>query len=265
MSEEYTEEVSSEQTDSSPAIEESVSQTEPTNEAVTQDAQTVEQEEKPAPFHEHPRFKELIDQNRGFKEQSEKYQQEMSRLQQELQSIKQQVTPKKEEPVDPFIRDLEKVNPEYAKSYRQLAEQAKVAQQIQQQFQQYQQQQFAEKAVNHFDNLLSTNKIESADQDLYRAAIKAEIYEREAKGERLGINNLDSIFKSFHNKYSKYLEDRDRKITARYVTDKKSDQAPASTTGGAATAPVMKKFSSVDSPETIKWLADQLRAAKRQE
>lgn len=264
MSEELIE--SSEQSGESSVSEESVSQAEPTQEAATQDEKPVQQEEKPAPFHEHPRFKELIDQNRSFKEQSERYQQELSRLQQQMESMRQQVTPKKEEPVDPFLRDLEKINPEYAKSYKSLYEQAQIAKQIQQQFQEYQQQQYAQKAYSHFDGLLASAKIEDpTDKELYKAAVEAEVYRREAKGEKLGLKDLDGIFNSFHGKYSKYLQDKERAITAKYATAKKTDQAPAPATGGAATAPVAKKFSSIDSQDTIKWLADQLRAAKRQD
>jgi len=266
MSEEYTEEVSSESTDDTSVIEESASQADP-NEAEPIEAAQEEQEEKPAPFHEHPRFKELIEQNRAFKEASEKQAQDFYRLQGQLDAYQrqQQAPVKKEEPpVDQFLQDLEKVNPAYAKSLKSVYEKAAKAEQIEQRLQQYEQQQFAQKAYSHFDSLLASNKVEGdMAKEVYKAAVEAEVFRREQRGEKLGLNDLDKIFNSFHGKYAKYNEERERAITAQYSTAKKADRTPAGATGGNATSPTMKKFSSMDSPEAIKWMADELRKSKK--
>lgn len=263
MSDDTIEQPSEELNDTS-VVEEASSQEAP-SEAESIEASQEQPQEKPAPFHEHPRFKELIEQNREARSESERAKQELARLQYELQSMKQQLAPKKEEPVDPFLRDLEKVNPEYAKSFKVLQEQAAKAAVLEQQWQQYQAQQYAEKAYSHLDGLLKTNKVEDPmDQDLYRSAIEAEVFKREHRGEKLTLNDLDKIFSSFHTRYMKYNEDRERAITSRYTSSKRSDQTPAPTTGGAATTSSMKKFSSIDSPEAIKWFAEQLRSSKQQ-
>lgn len=264
MDQDSPESVSSEVTDNTPVVEESASQPESSGAEQQDAAPEKTPEERPAPFHEHPRFKELIEQNRSFKTQAEEYQRSLQTLQAQMEMLRQQAAPKKEEPVDPFLADLEKINPAYAKSLKSVYERAAKAEQIEQRLQQYESQQFAQKAYSRFDNLLSTAKVQDeVDKDVYRAAVEAEVYRRESRGEKLNLEDLDKIFNSFHTRYSKAREDMERKITAKYVSDKKSDATPSPVTGGAATSPTMKKFSSVDAPETVKWLAEELRKSKK--
>jgi len=261
MSEEYE---SSEQSDLTPEVENSESQPESGGAEQQEAAPETQPEEKPAPFHEHPRFRELIEQNKQAKQEAENYKQAIQRLQYDMESLRQQAAPKKEEPQDPFLADLEKVNPAYAKSLKTIYEKAAKADQIEQRLQQYENQQFAQKAYNHFDGLLASSKIEDpTDKEIYRLAVEAEVYRREMRGEKLGLKDLDAIFSGFHDKYSKALEERERKLTAKYVTSKKADQAPSGATGGGAAAPAIPKFSSIDSPEAIKWLADKMRESKK--
>ncbi len=259
----------SEQTDSSPAIEESTSQVEASGTGTQEGAPEIKQEDKPLPFHEHPRWKEVIEERNSFKQGMSEYKQALDRLQQQMETLKQQATTPKaiEQPKqDVFLNDLEKVNPEYAKSLKAIYEQAGKTTQLEQRIAQYEQQQLAEKAYNHFNSLLSTNKIENAvDQELYRNVVEAEVYRRESRGEKLGLKDLDGIFNQFHSKYAKAMEERERAITAKYVTAKKSDatQSPKGATGGAATSPTAKKMAAGDFSGQAKWLADQIRQMKK--
>jgi hypothetical protein len=255
---------SSVETGDTSVSEESVSQTE-SNDAPEQNAQVeAKTEEKPAPFHEHPRFKELIEQNRAFKEESSQRQQALEAMQRELQSLRQLSTPKVEKPKDQFLSDLEKINPEYAKSFQSVMDRAAKAEAVEQRLQQYEQAQFAERAVNHFNKLLESSKItDPMDRKLYERAIRAEVYEKEARGEKLGLKDLDKIFSEFHTEYSKAMEDRSRKLTASYVQEKTKDKAPKSTTGLPA-APGSKKLAAGDFSGQAKWLADQIRSMKKE-
>lgn len=253
------------ETNDIPVVEESESQPESSGTEV-QASTPEKQEEKQTPFHEHPRFKELIEQNRSFKEESALRAQALENLQRELQYLRQAQVPKKEEPKDPFLADLEKVNPEYAKSFKAVMDQAAKTQQLEQEMAQYKQAQFAEKAVSHFNSLIESNKIsDPMDKDLYARAVRAEVYERESRGEKLGIKDLEKIFNGFHTTYKKAMEDRERAITAKYSAAKKADISPKGATGGAATAPTAKKFKSIDSPDTAAWLAKEIRAMKKQD
>lgn len=260
MSDEVDQSVESNDT---PVVEESAPQAEPVG-AEAQASAPERQEEKQAPFHEHPRFKELIEQNRYFKEQDARRAEALEKLQGELQYVRNQV-PKKEVPKNQFIVDLEKVNPEYAKYMESVQLQAAKSEELERRIASYEQQQFQEKAINHFNSLLEGGKItDPMDRKIYERAIRAEVYERESRGEKLGLKELDKIFNEFHGEYKTAMDTRERNITSKYVTAKKSDTTPKGATGGAASAPVSKKFKSIDSPDTIAWLAKGIRDLKKE-
>lgn len=262
MTDEVESQESSEQTGDTSVTEESAPQAE-SSDAEPQQAAPESKEEKPAPFHEHPRFKELIEQNRAFKEESAQRARDYESLQREFQSLRQQNTPKTETPIDPFLADLEKVNPEYAKSFKAVMEQAGMAKAVQDELNQMKQQQFAEKAYSHFNGLLTNNKVADEYKEVYQGVVEAEVYRREQRGEKLGLKDLDGIFNAFHAKYSKAMEERDRKLTASYSTAKKADTTPKGATGGAASTPGAKKIAAKDIAGQAKWLANEIRAMKK--
>lgn len=244
--------------------EESAPQAESSEAESQASAPEAKQEEKLSPFHEHPRFKEVIEQNRGYKTQLEEYQGALRSLQQQMETLRQQAAPKAEPTKDPFLADLEKVNPAYAKSFQSVMERAAKADDIEKRLQAYEQQQFAEKAYGHFDNLLRSNKVsDTFDQEVYKAAVEAEVFRRESQGKRLGIKDLDGIFNDFHSKYSKAMEERNRKLTASYVKEKSKDTTPKGATGGVASTPGAKKLAAGDFGGQAKWLADQIRGLKK--
>lgn len=250
------------ETDTTPGVEEVSSQETPVG-AEQQAAAQETKEEKLTPFHEHPRFKEVIEQNRGYKSELEQTKSVINQLQQQLDMIKQQTAPKTEPVKDPFLADLEKINPAYAKSLQSIYDRAGKTEELERRLAAYESQQFAEKAYAHFDKLLATAKVPEEMKSVYTDAVEAEVYRRESKGQKLGLGDLDAIFNSFHSKYSKFLEERERQITAKYVTTKKSDSTPKGATGGAPSVPGAKKIAAGDISAQAKWLADQIRQAKK--
>ncbi len=258
-------EVSSEETDNTPVVEESGSQPESSGAESQEAAPEKIPEEKPAPFHEHPRFKELIEQNRTFKEESALRAQALESMQRELQYLRNQAAPKKEEPKDAFLADLEKVNPAYAKSLQAIYDQAGKTTQLEQRIAQYETQQFQKEAINHFNSVLAANKVtDPYDRKMYERAVRAEVYDRESKGQKLSINDLDKIVNDFHAEYKQAMESKERANTAKYVTAKKADTTPKGTTGGVASTPGAKKLAAGDIAGQAKWLANEIRAMKKQ-
>lgn len=260
-----SDEVSSEVSDESVAVEESAPQAEPVETAESQEAAPAPtQEEKQVPFHEHPRFKELIEQNRGFKDGLTQREQAIERMQQELHSLREQLKPKSEPPKDKFLEDLAKVDPAYAASIKPVYEQAQLVSKLQARLDQIEQQQTSKEVYGEFNRLLETNKVTDAlDKRLYEQALTAEAYARRGRGENLSVKDLSNLFNNFHSEYRKAMEERERAITAKYVTAKKADVTPKGTTGGAATAPVGKKIAAGDLAGQAKWLANQIRDMKK--
>ncbi len=266
---EDNESVSSESTGESTVTEEVSSQETSTPEAAATEtaAETTQEVKAPAepPFHEHPRFKELIEQNREAKQREEKYQQDMYRLQAQLEALRENSKPKPEPVKDQFLADLEKVNPAYAKSLEPIYAAASQAKALEQRLAQFEQAQFAEKAVSHFNKSLDDLKItDPMDRRIMDRAVRAEVYEREQKGQKLTLKDLDKITNDFHAEYKATMDARERAITAKYVQNKQNDKAPKGATGGAAKSPVTKKLAADDFAGQAKWLADSIRALKKE-
>lgn len=260
---------SSETTDSTPTVEESESQPESTGAEQSVSAPEKAQEEKPVepPFHEHPRFQELIRERQEARQREEKYQQDMYRLQAQLETLKEQSKPKVEQPKEKFLADLEAIDPSYAKYLQSVQQQAAKSEALEQRLQQFEQQQFAEKAVAHFNKLLDDSKItDPMDRKIVKYAVTQEVTARESQGQKLSLKDLDKITSDFYSEYKNTMESRERAITAKYVQTKTQDkaQAPKGATGGAAVSSVAKKLKGNDFSGQAKWLADQIRAMKKE-
>lgn len=259
------EEVSSEETSDTPVTQESDSQPESTGAEQIDAAPAEPKEDKPAPFHEHPRFKELIEQTRTFKEQNEQYRQEMTRLQAQMEMIREANKPKVEQPQDPFLADLEKVNPEYARSLKTIYDRSQMVEKLEQRLSQFEQADFASKAVSHFNKILDEKKISDPwDRKIIERAVRSEVYDQESRGKKLNLKDLEKITNDFHAEYKASMDARERSITAKYVKDKTGDKTPKGATGGAAKSPTPKKLAAGDISGQAKWLAEQIKVMKKE-
>lgn len=271
-----SEDESSEQSVDTSVNEESTSQVE-SSEAAPQEAAPEPKEEVQVPFHEHPRFKELIEERRTFKEQLDKQSGYMEALQRELQASRSSQQPKQanEPKYKPLLEHLKSINPEFAAYQEELMQRteaaekrAGAAEEVQKRLEAYEQREFQSNAMNRLNNLYETNKVPETLRTRYEREVRALAYEKEVRGEKLTLKDVDGLFSQVHNEYTPFLESLKRETLKGYVQGKKSDSTPAQATGGAAFTPGTKKFAPVDSQEgfeqTKKWMADQLRAAKKQ-
>ena len=269
------EEVSSEEQESTPTPEESAPQAESEG-AEPQEAAPVEPKEEPqVPFHEHPRFKELIEERRAFKEQLDQAKGYMEAMQKEMQALRQPATPqKKEEPYKQLLDQIEQVNPQFAAYQRQLLQdleqaksQAGLAKEVQSRLEQYETRETQTQALNRFQSLMEQNKIPEGFKKRYEREVRALAVEEESQGTRLTVKDVDRLFKSVHDEFTPFIEGIKRESLKGYVKDKKQDATPAAATGGAAVSKGAGKLPSMDTQDgfqkTTKWLAEQLRAAKK--
>lgn len=273
-----SEEVSSESTDSTPGVEESASQSESSGDEQHAAAPDKEQEEEHVPFHKHPRFTELIDQNRTYKSELDQYKGALEMMQRELQASRQ--APKAEsKPQESkhkqLIEQLKAVNPEFAAFQEEMLqnlEEAKkesaLAKEVQKRLENYEQREFQTSAVSKLNSLYEQNNVPETLRKRYDREVRALAYETESQGKKLGLQDVEKLFKSVHDEYTPFIESLKRETLKGYVQSKKGDSAPAGATGGAAFTPGVKKFAPLGSQEgfsqTTKWLAEQLRAAKKQ-
>lgn len=268
-------EVSSETTDSTPAVEESAPQAESEG-AAPQAAAAEKKEESNTPFHEHPRFKELIEERRTYKEQLDQTKGYMEALQREMQALRTAQTPRQanEPKHKQLIEELKAINPAFAEFQQELIQnleeakkEASTAKTALSRLDAYEQREFQTQAVSKLQSLMDTNKIPENMRVRYNREVRALAGEEESQGRKLGIQDVERLFKTVHDDYTPFLESIKRDTLKGYVKEKKQDSAPATTTGGAPAVSKAKKLPSLDSAEgmqqAVKWFADQRRAAKK--
>lgn len=233
-----------EQGNESGAISESTASSESASPAQTQEAapqqEAVAKPQEP-PFHEHPRFKEVIEQKNAAMRQVQDLQAKFAQFEQQY---KQQSQPKAPD-YDNLFKEMEQVNPAFAQLVKDLQTKASKADELEQQFStlnEWKQSYESQQAVSTFDKLCTDNKIGDRDKDFYKQVV-ANI--ANAKGSR--ISDLPAVFKEAHQMLSTYFQDRDRETRESYVKQKKSDATPTSQTGGMPTGtPGNKGASSKD-------------------
>lgn len=266
--------------------EDSSDETDQTSEVDTSDSQTDSQEaekqealpekktdESNVPFHEHPRFKELIDERRAFKEQLDQAKGYMEAMQRELQAVRTQTAPRAVPEVSKYkslIDQMRAVNPEFAQFQEELVtklesfqKKAEASEKLQARLDSFEQQNFATSAVSKLSNLLESNKIPEALRKRYDREVRAMAYEEEAQGKKLSLNDVDRFFKAVHEDYTPFLENIKRETLKGYVKEKVGDKTPAATTGGAPIIPGKNKIKAGDEESLVKWMAGELRAAKK--
>jgi hypothetical protein len=263
---------SSETQDLSPEVAESESQTESSG-AETQAAAPEEPKEEPSiPFHEHPRFKEVLEQRRAFKEQLDQAKGYMEALQKEMQALRQPAAPQavKEPKYKPLIEQLKAVNPEFAgfqeeilNKLEQYEKRAEIPEQLQKRLDAYEQRELQNNVKSSIQSLYEANKVPETVRERYQLEMEAIVHREEAQGKKLGLQDVERVFKSVHNTYQPFLENLRRETLKGYVQAKAQDTAPTPVTGGAAISSSTKKLRADDEVGLVQWLAKGLREGKK--
>lgn len=241
-----------------------------------QEAATQEQE-KPAPFHEHPRFKEIIEQNRSYKSALDQQAQVTRQLQEQLQTLMQerhkQAAENTQDPNAKILERLQGIDPEFAKFQQQIVEELRNAQALKQelaelkQWKQHTDISSAQDNVNKsLNDLYTQNKVSDELRPVYKAMIREMVEQDTTGGKKPGVEDLPNYFKAVHENFSKMLTERDRKTRESYVSSKKADSTPAPATGGtpASSKPAPQKFGSMEEmiAAKTKLVAEGLRKAR---
>lgn len=182
-----------------------------------------------APFHEHPRFKELIEQRDQFKA-------EMAKLRQEYESLKPK--PQTEATPESKMMDrLKTIDPEFASFMKGLMDKAAKVDQLETGWQAQQAQTTQQQVSSQFAELHATNKVPAEMQEIYRRQVQA-IANADPS---IRVSDLPKVYAQVHQQFSQMLEARDRATKAAYVTAKKSGaNAPLSANKGSTSKPGAK-------------------------
>lgn len=231
MSDDQVSSESTESTSSSETSSQGVQSEAPQQEAAVKEA------ERQVPFHEHPRFKEVIEQKNQAAKEAEELRRSYQALTERVNAFESQQKPKSMPQEHPMIARLKGIDPEFADYISGLHKSTQDFQQTQQELANLRQERLREQATSKMTELYTSNKVPENRKAFYDQAVKSKVYEIESGGKRLSVNDLDSIFKSVHDEHSKFFDNYERQLRESYVKDKKKDATtPNTQTGGAAAA-----------------------------
>lgn len=239
--------------ESSPAPESNSS--EPAKESASSAPSLAETKPDSTPFHEHPRFKELIQQKnesvKRFEDAERRFKDLESRLESYNKSSAEAAKPK-----DGFVDALSKVNPDWAKSYENVLNSQKELGELREWRKQMETQNYLNSARGTVDKLQSELKVDSNLHQLYLASIPM----------GTPLEKISDLYKGQHDRISKLFSDKEREAISKYSTEKKADsKLPTSSKSSAPKAPSEKKFSfSKDRDEARAQMVKQFLSTKRE-
>lgn len=206
------------------------------------------------PFHQHPRFQELISQNREFKERTTQYERAIQDMQRRLEMQEKQFSQSSRQE-DELLSRLKQIDPEFGSRFAEIDGLRGKIEQFGQWQQEMQLQANRQQAYSSLENLYKEHKVPENLKGFYEAQIKSMAYEA---GDRASVKDLPTFFKMAHESISKFTDEFRRKERESYVAEKSKGQTPASTTGGTATS-----GPAADGPKTLDDVKAKIASAIR--
>ena len=208
-------------------------------------AKETKQPEPNVPFHEHPRFKELVEQKNKYAEQLKAFEDRYKQLEERL-SRPQAQEPKQ----DPLIARLRDIDPEFAERIEKLSGLSEKASEYERKLAEIEERAFARTALEKINTLHATNKVPKELQERYNKELDI-AYQ---SGQLRDVNAVEAKYKQIHEDYSKLLESYKRTAIEQYTSAKKADaKAPAS----------QPKGQSVNHSKKFEWSKDPEEARRQ--
>lgn len=224
---------------------------------VAQAAAPKQEQQETTPFHEHPRFKELVEQKNEALRQYQAMQAQFKTLESQLTSLKQS-QPKPASETDELLADLQKVDPRLAnviKTQLEAAEQAKALQsrleQFENQSKEQAQRQTIQTAVAKINSLHETGKMSDFGKQFINNAL--DIAYRSGKLDASDLKAVESAYQEVAKAIKAHEDSLSRSVTEKYVQEKKKDASvPVSQPKGAPAKQTQQKLSVPQDKEALK-------------
>lgn len=179
------------------------------------------------PFHEHPRWKEVVEQKNQALKETRQLQSQMAEMQKRFESMSK---PAKQ--ADPMIERLKGVDPEFASYMEQIAGSKQDIQALREWQQRVETDRVRTEAVNSVNRLHEQNKVPENLRELYNTQLEQLV----SKNPQARLEDIPVLFKQVHDQYSKIIDDIKRSERESYVKSKTKDAGlPASPKGKAVT------------------------------
>jgi hypothetical protein len=227
------------------------------------ESQTASQESEPKakemPFHEHPRWKEVMEERNAERQRAQALEQRIAEMQRQFMESQKAKTVES----DPMYDRLKGIDPEFADYLKDVRSQASLAKQLQEELNSMKQEQFVNSALGKFDELTKANNVSPELANLYKSNI--DLMYREGKIKTLG--DLEKAYTELHGNTSKFLQAQERSIIEKYTASKKQDaKAPAAQSKGRAPSQSKSVEFSKNPQEAkaqlVKHIANSLKAGR---
>lgn len=218
------------------------------------------------PFHEHPRWKEMVEQRNSASKRAEdlekRYSEIAKRLEDNEKKIQSSLNPPKE---DELISEMKKINPKFAERFEKLEAQLKRVEEFDNRFKQLDTQDVQTRVTSTFQKFMSDNKVPTSLQKRYENELRAVA----ASNPKLSVNDIPQVLGDIHKEYTSFLDTYKRESLQGYVKDKAKDSSvPASVSNGRSVNPGkdMKFSNDPDAArrEMRKMALDIVKAGKSQ-
>ncbi len=176
------------------------------------------------PFHEHPRFKELIEERKSYASQIQEMRQQYQDLQRQIQSQKP-----KEDNTHAFVKKLGEIDPAYGEWASNLEKKAAGFEE----FQSWKQDQESKALVSSYESSIDKLHTEHKVPEDLKAVYKDLLDSVAIKNPNFGVKDVPEAYKKIHERFSGLLETTKRAERASYLKDKTKDaSAPAAQSKG---------------------------------
>jgi hypothetical protein len=172
------------------------------------------------PFHEHPRWKELMDQRKADQDRIKQYERQLEQINQRL-AQPAKTAQQKDDKAELFER-LKGIDPAFGKLMEELYGKASKIEEVDSWRQQTTAETVREKALNTINQFHTEQKVPQEWQQVLNAQIEAEI----RMDPSIGLHNLKEVCTRVHGNFSKLMDSVKRSERESYVKGKREDNAP---------------------------------------
>ncbi len=218
---------------------------------------------KEVPFHEHPRWKEVMEERNAERQRAQALEQQIAAMQRQLQeSMKPKSTqPDFKEISSKMQERLKGIDPEF-QSYMSLLEQQALS--AQEKLAAFEEKQLVQSLTSKFEDLASKSSLDPTDKDLYFSKLDAAY----RAGQIRSPADVEAVFKAIHEPQQKRIEALKRAAIEEYTKAKKAEAAkPKAQAQAKAPTQVNKpQFGSKEEAraEMIKRMASAMRGGGEQ-
>lgn len=212
---------------------------------------------KELPFHEHPRWKEVMEERNSERARAQALEQRLADMDRRFQESS------KPKPQDPMYERLKGIDPEFADYLNGLKSEAAAAKALEARLEQFERSQFTNSALSKFSELNKANSVSPELSSLYQAALEQQYQNGSIKT----VADVEKAFNAIHSSTKKFLEAQERSVIEKYTTSKKKDaSSPAGQPKGRAPSNGQKVEFSKDPTEAkgqlIKHIAASLKGSR---